>query len=344
MSMTELVPTLPAHWYHDPKIFEKERESIFGKEWLYAAESADLKEPGHYVSFRLAGYPLLMIRGEDQKVRAFHNYCRHRAAPLLPEGKGHLKSPTMTCKYHGWTYGTDGQLLSAPFCSSDICQKKELSLNQIQVGQFHEMFFVNLDPHAAPFEKSWAGVLQEFKDSAYPIQDYHWSEQMMKVGNFNWKVWMEGYQECYHCPTIHPVLNKDFNLKKYKIENKEKYSLHSCERKSESALGTFQGLWLWIYPNHGLPCYEPCTYVLQVNPLDATHTELNYRFRFRSDTNEQERAEFVDLVKKITHEDLDVCEQVQKTLTAGVYKNGYLNLERENGVKYFHDLIRAGLS
>lgn len=342
--MKELTQTLPAFWYHDPKIFQQERNTVFGKEWLYAAEKSNLREAGDYVSFTLAGYPIFLMVGEDGKIRGFHNFCRHRAAPLVQEQKGHLKTPSLTCKYHGWTYGLSGELVQAPFCSSEVCSKKETSLVEIQVAEFHELIFINLDSRAVSFQQAWGGVLNEFQESSYPVQDYVWSDQMTKHGNFNWKVWMDGYQECYHCMTVHPVLSKDFSLRKYKIENKDRYSLHSCERRSESPLGSFKGLWLWVYPNLGMPCYEPCNYTLQVNPLDATHTELNYRFRFKSSVEAQAREEFIELVKKITQEDLEICESVQKNLMAGVYDEGFLNLERENGVQYFHSLLRESVA
>ena len=344
--MKELTKTLPASWYHDPKLFEQERKTVFGKEWLYAAETVDLKNSGDYVSFTLAGYPIFIMKGEDQTIRAFHNFCRHRAAPLVQESKGHMKMPSLTCKYHGWTYSLSGELLQAPFCSSEVCSKKnpDLSLVEIQVGEFNNKVFINLDRNAVPFSQAWAPILEEFKKSGYRAQEYVATGQMTKLGRFNWKVWMDGYQECYHCPTIHPILSKDFALRKYQIENKERYSIHSCERKGESALGTFQGLWLWVYPNLGLPCYEPCYYTLQVNPIDATHTELNYRFRFKESVDAQTREEFINLVKKITQEDVEICEGVQKNLLAGVYEDGYLNLERENGVAYFHSLLKNSVS
>jgi len=343
--MNELTKTLPASWYHEPKYFEQERKTVFAKEWLYVAEAEDLKEAGDYVSFDIAGYPVFLLVGADQKIRGFHNFCRHRAAPLITEPRGRLKTLTMTCKYHGWTYDLQGELLQAPFCNTELCKKSEsLSLVDIQVGLFNSMVFINLDKNAAPFSEAWAPVLKEFQESGYPVREYVSTSRMTRQGAFNWKVWVDGYQECYHCMTIHPVLSKDFALRKYKIENKEKYSLHSCERKVDSPLGTFQGLWLWVYPNLGLPCYEPCYYTLQINPLDATHTELNYRFHFKESVDSKTREDFIDLVKKITAEDVAICESVQKNLVAGVYQEGYLNLERENGVQYFHSLLTTSLS
>jgi choline monooxygenase len=342
--MSILGKTLPAPWYYESGYFEKERKAIFASEWLYAGEQVDLQKKGDYLTFELAGYPLLLIVDEQQKIRGFHNVCRHRAAPLLTDKKGCHKSSALTCRYHGWTYNLSGQLVQAPFCDKKLMQPAEdFSLFEIQVGIFKGLVFVNLDKNAPAFDQSYQAVLQTLVASEYPMEDYNTHASMSKEGNFNWKVWVDGYQECYHCMTIHPVLNKDFSLSKYKIENKEKFSLHSCERKDQSTLGSFNGLWLWVYPNLGLPCYEPCFYTLQVNPISSTQTQLNYRFRFKESVDQATRDEFISVIEKITMEDITICEKVQKNLSAGIFQHGFLSPERENGVDYFHHLVKNAI-
>lgn len=341
-TMSELTKTIPATWYYEPSIFEKERKEIFAKEWIYVAEEMDLQNKGDYLTVEIAGYPLMLVVGGDQKIRAFHNVCRHRAAPLLTEKKGQVKS-SLTCRYHGWTYDLSGKLAQAPFCDASQMSACDFSLLEVQIGLFNGLIFVNLDPKAIPFSDAYKPICDEVSRSGYKMLEYNVSATMTKVGAFNWKVWMDGFQECYHCMTIHPVLKHDFSLQKYRIENKEKYSLHSCERKTQSELGSFPGLWLWVYPNLGLPCYEPCFYTLQVNPISATQTQLNYRFRFHQTVTADKQNEFIAMIEKITMEDMFICEHVQKNLSAGVFKEGYLNTQRENGVEYFHSLVREAV-
>lgn len=342
--MKEITSTLPASWYYNPEIFESERKTIFSSEWLYVAEEIDLKKTGDYLTFELAGYPLLLLVGEDQKLRAFHNVCRHRAAPILTEKKGCLKTPTVSCRYHGWTYDLAGELIQAPMFDTSAIKKCELSLFEIQVGVLNGLVFINMDPAAPSFDQAFSPVKQEIERSGFPMTEYTTYSAMSREGQFNWKVWVDGYQECYHCTTIHPIFNKDFQLKNYRVENKDGYSVHSCDRKSQSNLGKFEGLWLWIYPNLGMPCYEPCFYSLQVNPLSVNRTQLNYRFRFHSSVDEATRNEFIETIKKITQEDITICEMVQKNLEAGIYQSGLLNPDRENGVAYFQKLVRQAVS
>ncbi len=342
--MKEILKTLPASWYHDPLHYEVERKAIFGTEWLYAADQQELKKAGDYLTFEIAGFPLVLVVGSDQKIHGFHNVCRHRAATLLNEKKGNLIGSSITCKYHGWTFDLAGSLVQAPYFDTREFKKQcDVSLFEVQVGLMNGMVFINLDRNAPPFERAYFPVRDEIQQENYLMEEYTARAEMRKEGEFNWKIWMDGFQECYHCMTIHPILMKDFSLKDYQIANLDGFSRHSCRRKNESKMGGFEGLWLWVYPNLGLPCYEPCFYTLQVNPLGPTRTELNYRFRFKDTVSETDRLAFIALIEKITMEDFQICEQVQKNLKAGVFQEGYLNPERENGVEYFHRLVRKAV-
>lgn len=342
--MSEYAKTIPASWYYDPKIFEIERKTIFSSEWIYIAEETDLKNEGDYVKYEIAGYPIFLVKGEDQVIRGFHNVCIHRAAPIVTEKKGSLKNSSVTCKYHGWTYDLKGELINTPLLdTSEVKKKCQSSLFELHIANFNGLLFVNLNKNPIQFSDFIEPLRCEISQFGYPMHKYSVYDSMEKEGQFNWKTWLDGFQECYHCMTIHPLFNRDFHLRKYRIENKDRYSVHSCERKNTSSMGDFQGLWLWHYPNLGLPCYENCFYTLQVNPLSPNKTRLNYRFRFQPKVTEQERKEFVNSVEKITIEDIAICEQVQKNLEVGIYQEGILHPERENGVEYFHSLVRKAI-
>ncbi len=343
--MKSAVDTLPASWYCDPFIYQKERETIFRQEWLYAAHVSEFSEVGEYVSTEIAGYPIVLVRKEHGEIAAFHNVCRHRGAPLLTEPQGKLTGSTMTCRYHGWSYNTDGKLAAAPYfdCSSS-CDREKFSLYSIRTEVFDGLVFVNLSPEGKSFHDEYGELVQCIQSASCNLSDYKFHSKMVREGNFNWKVWVDGYQECYHCPTIHPVFLKDFQLTRYLVENRSRFSLHSCERRIPSSSGAFEGLWLWIYPNLGMPIYEPAFYTLQVNPLNTNRTQLTYTFHFRETVEEQTIQEFRNFVEQITEEDINVCEAVQKNIEAGIFKGGVLNSARENGVIYFHSLVRKAIT
>ncbi|HEY6578982.1 MAG TPA: Rieske (2Fe-2S) protein, partial [Rhizomicrobium sp.] len=106
------VETLPAALYRDPAHYYAERRRIFARTWQLLAHESQLSQPGAWFAQAVAGYPLILVRGEDERIRAFHNVCRHRAGPLASDGAGKCEG-ALVCRYHGWRYALDGRLASA---------------------------------------------------------------------------------------------------------------------------------------------------------------------------------------------------------------------------------------
>ncbi|MBU6206951.1 MAG: Rieske (2Fe-2S) protein, partial [Alphaproteobacteria bacterium] len=105
---------IPARYYADADWFAAEREAVFRRSWLYIGHVCELPEPGSFIrrELELFGVSLLIMRGKDGQIRAFHNVCTHRGTQLVEEAQG--KRATFSCPYHMWTYGADGALVSAP--------------------------------------------------------------------------------------------------------------------------------------------------------------------------------------------------------------------------------------
>ena len=102
----ESATALAARFYADPAVLEHEREQVFARSWQLAAHAGELAGAGDHVVCTVAGVPVLIVRGADGVLRAFHNVCRHRAGPLATaSGRG---ATTLRCRYHGWTYSLDG--------------------------------------------------------------------------------------------------------------------------------------------------------------------------------------------------------------------------------------------
>jgi len=104
--------TLPARIYRDGDLYDTERRQIFARSWLLVAHASQLQETGEYLAVTAAGYPLIVVRGENHAIRAFHNVCRHRAGPLANDGRGKCEG-NFVCMYHGWRYSFDGRLIGA---------------------------------------------------------------------------------------------------------------------------------------------------------------------------------------------------------------------------------------
>ena len=102
---------LPGRYYTDPAIFARELEQLFGARWLCVGRQSQLEAPGSTVLFELGRESVIVVRGEDDQIRAFHNVCRHRGARLCMVGGQYSR---IRCPYHAWTYGLDGRLVGAP--------------------------------------------------------------------------------------------------------------------------------------------------------------------------------------------------------------------------------------
>src|SRR6516165_9951223 len=102
---------LPPGFYHDPAIFELERERLFRRGWLSPGLAAEIAKPGDYLTFSIDDQPIMTLRGADNRIRSFSNVCLHRMMRLL-DGRGNCAR--IVCPYHAWTYGIDGRLVGAP--------------------------------------------------------------------------------------------------------------------------------------------------------------------------------------------------------------------------------------
>jgi nitrite reductase/ring-hydroxylating ferredoxin subunit len=129
--------------YVDPELYEMEQDRLFRRTWLFLAHESELPNPGDYVARELAGEPVVLIRGDDRKVRGFLNSCRHRGMRLCRAEQGRVS--IVRCPYHGWTYSKTGALLSVfakDLYEAGRLRKDELGLIPItQLDAYRGMIF-----------------------------------------------------------------------------------------------------------------------------------------------------------------------------------------------------------
>src|SRR5258707_10695864 len=144
--------TLPARYYIETDVVGQERDRIFSRTWQVVGHHHQVANPGDYFTTQVAGEPLLVVRDSSHQLRAFYNVCRHRAGPPA-EGCGSRK--LFRCGYHGWTYGLDGSLISAPeFEGQPGFDAGEFALSPLRAEEWFNLIFVNLDPSARPLVSS----------------------------------------------------------------------------------------------------------------------------------------------------------------------------------------------
>ncbi len=364
--------TLPSSWFLSDSVLELEKRAIFFKCWLFVVHESRLKKAGDYLSYTFAGLQFFIVKNKQGEVHAFHNVCRHRAFPVVRKEQG--SSLVLGCKYHGWSYNTNGELTKAPhFDTVEGFEKAENGLFPIRTHVTNQgLVFINFDSTKEgpiPFDEWFVGMENEMNEYDFSDYEYHMSYQL--DGKFNWKTLMDGYQECYHCPTTHPGLNTAFKMNTYNVQPKTNYCRHFAQvvrpepkkitKKVESTDwlgrktiveevveveapkntgGDTDGMWMYAFPSNGINCYSPAWYSIRVCPVSASHTILMYDIYRKKGTSDEEIKEFVDFLQQVEIEDFDLCEATQKNLNQGIYSTGFLHPQKERGVLYYQNVVK----
>ena len=196
------LPDIPAGRYTDSRYYELEQAHIWQKSWLFAAHIDELPEPGCFVQWQNTGDPVVIVHAENGDINAFFNTCSHRGAPVVMEQSG--RRPSLTCKYHGWSYGLNGDLLSVrdleDFTDLDFSCR---GLKSIRCERFGNLIYINFD-QAAQSLLAWLGpVADEWRE--FQFENCRLVAKHSFELNCNWKIAMESNTEVYHVRNIHPT-------------------------------------------------------------------------------------------------------------------------------------------
>jgi Rieske 2Fe-2S family protein len=195
---------LPKRTYHDPAIHEWERTNILRRDWVMVGREEDVPEPGTYQLVTLDGEDLIVVRGRDGALRAFHNVCRHRGTAVAEEPCGKLVR--FQCPYHAWIYDLDGTLIRAKH-SEDLedFRFEDFGLAGVRLDTWQGFVFLNLDPGAVPLAEQLGDLVDHL--SRFDFASLRSAKRAEYDVASNWKFIAENYSECYHCPGLHPHLN-----------------------------------------------------------------------------------------------------------------------------------------
>ncbi|HKW18148.1 MAG TPA: aromatic ring-hydroxylating dioxygenase subunit alpha [Terriglobales bacterium] len=198
--------TLPGRYYTDPEIFKQELERFYCESWICAGRAEQAARPGDYFLREIAAESVIITRDREQNIRAFYNVCRHRGTRIVIEPEGTF-SGRIQCGYHGWTYGLDGNLIGAPHMDeTDSFCREDYPLNPVGASEWDGHIFINLDLDAAPLERQLADLPQKFAD--WRMADLRRHKRIVYDVKANWKLIILNFNECLHCPVMHPALNR----------------------------------------------------------------------------------------------------------------------------------------
>ena len=195
---------IPVSRVIDPAYFDQERQKIFKRAWLHMGRVNDIPNKGDWFArdIAVANTSLIIVRGQDNVIRAFHNVCRHRGSKLVFEEKGTC-SGMLSCRYHGWTYDTSGELRYVPQEENyyePLCGKQNLIA--VACDTWEGFIFINLDPE--PKET----LLEFLGPAADRFEGYPFDKNTAELGyggdiKANWKLVMDAQAEAVHAAFVH---------------------------------------------------------------------------------------------------------------------------------------------
>jgi len=202
-SPADFPPTrVPRERYVSRAVHDLELERIWKRTWQMACREEELAEAGDHAVYEVGDLSILVVRGADGAIRAFHNFCQHRGRQLRDEGG---RVPAFRCPFHGWTWNLDGTLAEIP-CRWDFphVDRERARLPEVATGTWGGFVFVNPDPRAEPLDAFLGDLPRHFE--RWPLERRTKAVHVAKVLPCNWKVAQEAFMEAYHVVATHPQL------------------------------------------------------------------------------------------------------------------------------------------
>jgi choline monooxygenase len=355
-------PALSPRFYLDPGVLGLEDERIFSRTWQFAGHVAQISEPGSYITANAGSQPVLVVRDDEGELRAFRNVCRHRGSRLL-SGSGVCKK-AIRCRYHGWTYRMDGELIGVPEGRQIAgLDKAALGLFPARVEVVSGLVFVNLDIHATPLAEQVAGLPERL--APYGLERLRPVVEKETSQPANWKIVVDNYLEGYHVPIAHPGLMRLVDYKNYDAELfdnwvwfdaplRDKPSGNFLERSYQRLVEPMPGLgpehtriwhYILIYPNTTIDLYPDQVGIWQILPDGMTGTrDVHMTLRPPGAGLRTRAAQYANrrVNQLVSDEDVDLVANQQAGIATHGFEPGPLS-RREAAVGWFADRIRADL-
>jgi choline monooxygenase len=336
---------MPPSVYTSEAFLARELESIFGCEWICVGRASALGKPGDYMTYDLAGQPVIVLRDREGTLRAMSNVCLHRMSTLL-EGSGNTRS--IVCPYHAWTYNLDGTLRGAPLMkeTTGFC-KENYVLPQIRCEEWLGWVYITLDPERARVAEQLRLLEEMIAD--YGMEDYVECFRETHVWDTNWKVLAENFMESYHLPVCHHATVGPHSRLEEMVcpPGLPAFNYHWITKEASLAIGNahpdntrLEGHWrkttalLAIYPSHLITLTPGYFWYLSLHPKGTGQVHITYGGglspEFMADPNAGEYVSALKvLLDDVNVEDRGCTEKVFRGLNAAAAKPGHLSyLER----------------
>ena len=330
---------LPNWCYTSSEFYRREVERIFRRVWNYAGHASQIPQLGDYFTIDIAGAPVVVIRGDDGEIRAFHNSCRHRGSRVAWD-EGNCKN--LTCPYHNWTYARDGALIATPLIDEeDGFSHADYPLLPVLLDSWAGFLFVNFDPDCAPLADTLGDLPANC--AVYSPENMVCARRKTYSVEGNWKLYFENYNDSLHIPFVHGG-----TLARQKVKGRERstheetngaYITHFTKHDGSRGLLTGETGFPRIETLSGryetgtyYPCLYPtvlfgwtidCLWIFEIRPtgpetMDLAASSFFPRDRFERPDFEEVAARYYARVDTILPEDNEAVGWQQEGLRAPV--------------------------
>ena len=345
--------SLNAEAYVNDTWMSLEKEAIFRRSWQWVCHAEKLREAGSYVTCRIAGHPVVVLRDHDGILRAYYNVCMHRAHELLA-GEGRVNR--IICPYHAWVYRLDGGLARAPHAEDmEGFEKSDIRLAEVQAEEFCSFVYVNLDRDAESLACQSGTLADEINHWAPDLPNLTFAKRLTYDIGSNWKNVVDNFLECYHCPVAHKDFCTLVDMDTYKVTTHGIWSSHMAEAgKTSNSAYSVDGatvrdhaVW-WLWPNTCLMRYpgRGNFIIMQIVPAGVDRTLETYDFFLETpvpNDAEIEAMKYIDEVLQV--EDIALVESVQRGMNTPAFSQGRIvhdiegSGKSEHAVHHFHGLV-----
>jgi len=342
-------PTLSSADYSSPEVWEQERERIWWGEWICAGRAEEIPNTGDHIVRDIAGESIFIVRNDTGELRAFYNVCAHRGTKFLDDFAGTQNvRKAFVCPYHAWAYDLNGRLVGSPNVREDEhFDRSSYPLYDIAVDSYAGFLFVNMTtggPRETLLESLTAGAETITAFERFKMGELRIGVRLEYEVKANWKIIVENYNECLHCPQVHPDLVQVIPLFRFgevwdeeipDDGNRMMAGATSFTKTGTSSLPRFPDLepedhemyyGTYQFPNLLLNLHPDCAMYYIGYPKGPNHTTVVSEFMFRPETiadpelfKPEPTVEFWDQISK---QDWEVCERAQTGVSSRAFTRG----------------------
>jgi choline monooxygenase len=337
--------------YCDAGVFMEERQRVFRTAWHYVCAADRLRSTGDYVTDALDDVQVLVANSGTGEVKAFVNACLHRCHEVT-RGEGNERS--WRCRYHGWTYALDGALRHSPGWKPHVGDDN-LRLQPLPVGIWGPLVFVCPSQPRVPFDEWFEPIGKSIRDAGLDPDILRYETRDPWSFRANWKIGVENFLECYHCPATHPDLSRHIDVRlgavRFTPHRWVSTQVAQPRRHSENLFAPYvptrEASYHFLWPATTITV-NPGPPSLLLNAWRPVGPELTNGFEdsfFGSEVDERHKAATIAYSSRIGNEDTALVESVQRGVRSLPASNNMRLLNGEEClIAHFRELVEEAMS